>query len=1350
MKPWLWISLICVGSLLVDARRALCQDTRVAPLPPGISAAWDPGQAQRESTPTRERRCINGLWRWQPAREAADRPPEDPWGHFKVPGCWPGITDYMQKDCQTVFAHPDWKDERLASVTAAWYQREITVPREWSGRRIALTVECLNSLATVYVDDKSAGVLRFPGGELDLTPLCRPGATHVLSLHVAALPLKGVMLSYNDTNAAREVQGRVARRGLCGDVYLASTPSGPRLADIKVDTSVRRRVITFDVALEQLAEDTQYSLRARVVPAGSTRRLAGGEDREVAEFRSPAFAARDLREGRIAFTQPWTPDRLWDLHTPQHMYDVTVSLEDAAGKVLDASLRERFGTREFWIDGRDFYLNGTRLFLCAVPFDNAQVGAAWADYAGARESLLRLKSFGINFVYTHNYGCEPGSHLSFDEILTAADDVGMLVALSQPHFSHYDWQADDADETNGYARHAESYARTAQNHPSVVAYSMSHNACGYGEDMNPDMIDGVQDPRKSNYELSNMRRALRAEAIVRRLDPARIVYHHAGGNLGSMHVMNFYPNFVPVQELSDWFGHWATEGVKPAFMCEYGAPFSWDWAMYRGWYKGEREFGSARVPWEFCLAEWNAQFHGDRAFDTTEFEKQNLRWEAGQLRAGKLWQRWDYPHNLNSKLFEERYPVIARYITDNWRSFRTWGVSAITPWEHGQYWTLRDGVDRGRKELRVDWQHLQRPGFSPDYTEQRYERMDLAYDRSDWEPTEAAAALLRNNGPLLGWIAGAPSAFTSKDHLFRPGEMVEKQLVVINNSREPVTCDCDWSLGLSAPTPDRTTPPPPRFRGGGAGGEGASGDWAGSRQVTVAAGAQERVPLEFRLPESLASGAYHLTARFKFSTGETQDDAFTIHVLPPPPTVAPAANVNVALWDPRGETRALLDRVGVRYHPIEADADLSGFDLLVVGKSALTLAGPAPDITRVRDGLRVLLFEQTADVMEQRLGFRVAEYGLRQVFPRVPDHPVLAGLESDHLWDWRGDATLLPPRLTYEMRPRHGPTVNWCDIPVPRLWRCGNRGNVASVLLEKPARGDFLPLVNGGYSLQYTPLLEHRDGQGLILFCQMDVTGRDDTAAAAPAAPAPADPAAETIARRLLQYVSAWKPFPRRTALYAGDPAGKDHLESIAVSAQTYEGGKLSTDQVLVVGPGGGQALARHNEAVADWLKAGGRLLAIGLDEQDARAIPLLQVRMQKAEHISATFEPPGALSLLAGVGPADVHNRDPRVLSLVASGATTAGNGILAQSQDPRVVFCQLAPWQFGGSAQPNLRKTYRRSATLVSRLLANLGVAGPSPLAARIHAPVSSDEPRKRWQDGLYLDQPEEWDDPYRFFRW
>ncbi len=131
------------------------------------------------------------------------------------------------------------------------------------------------------------------------------------------------------------------------------------------------------------------------------------------------------------------------------------------------------------------------MFLSLVPLDNAQVGAALATYAAAKESFLRLKSFGINFVYTHNYGCEPGSHLSFSEILRAADDTGVLVALSQPHFSAYDWKTPDADQTNGYAAHAAFYARVAGNHPSVVAYAMSHNATGYNEDMNPLKMDGL-------------------------------------------------------------------------------------------------------------------------------------------------------------------------------------------------------------------------------------------------------------------------------------------------------------------------------------------------------------------------------------------------------------------------------------------------------------------------------------------------------------------------------------------------------------------------------------------------------------------------------------------------------------------------------------------------------------------------------------------------------------------------------------------------------------------------------------------------------------------------------------------
>jgi hypothetical protein len=575
----------------------------------------------------------------------------------------------------------------------------------------------------------------------------------------------------------------------------------------------------------------------------------------------------------------------------------------------------------------------------------------------------------------------------------------------------------------------------------------------------------------------------------------------------------------------------------------------------------------------------------------------------------------------------------------------------------------------------------------------------------------AAQALLRTNGPLLAYIAGKPARFTSKDHDFLPGETVEKQLIVINNCRETVGCECSWSSSLSPAA-------------------------SGQKTITLPTGQQERTALKFDLPAGLAPGKYELTATVKFTNGEAQKDSFAIHVLPPPAAAMPTARI--ALWDPKGETGKLLASLGVKCQPIDANANLAGYDVLIVGKAALTPDGPGPNLAAVRNGLKVIVFEQDAKTLEQRFGFRVDEYGLRNVFNRMTDHPALAGLDVDNLRDWRGEATLLPPRLAREGN--HAiDSSKWCDIKLPRLWRCGCQGNVASVLIEKPARGDFLPIVDGGYSLQYSPLMEYREGKGLVMFCQMDVSGRTET-----------DPAADRLARNIITYVSEWKPAANRQALYVGDPAGKSHLEKTGVAAHSYDGGKLSADQVLIVGPAAGQKLAANAAAIHEWLKAGGHALAIGLDQSDAKEL-VSAVTMKKAEHIAACFEPFAAASPLAGVGPADVHNRDPKEFSLVSRGAAVVGDGVLATADKGNVVFCQLVPWQCDYSKEKtNVKRTFRRSSFLVTRLLGNMGVESATPILARFSSPVDPSKAEKRWSDGLYLDQPEEWDNPYRAFRW
>src|SRR5205085_9953588 len=98
------------------------------------------------------------------------------------------------------------------------------------------------------------------------------------------------------------------------------------------------------------------------------------------------------------------------------------------------------------------------------------------------------------------------------------------------------------------------------------------------------------------------------------------------------------------------------------------------------------------------------------------------------------------------------------------------------------------------------------------------------------------------------------SHFTSKDHNFLPGETVEKQLIISNNSRETVSCECERTLGLPQPA-------------------------SGSKKLSVRTREHERIPLRFELPATLAAGAYELNAAVRFGNLEMQKDSFSVNIL---------------------------------------------------------------------------------------------------------------------------------------------------------------------------------------------------------------------------------------------------------------------------------------------------------------------------------------------------------------------------------------------------------------------------------------------------------------------------------------
>jgi hypothetical protein len=1280
-------------SLKVDRVRAMAKAD--APLPEGV--AGDPSSldgAWRPSTPTRERVCLNGLWGFRPlaTNDAADRVPApgDCWGWFKVPGIWPSGPTEFAGGAQRVWLAP-WLEERGGDrpFDRAWYKRRVAIPAAWAGRRVILDFTMLQTHVQAFVDGTPCGDLWYPGGGLDLTGRLKPGAAHELALLVTARPLTATRDAFMAPDRILTDKASVKLKGIPGDLFLLAMPATARLEDVHIVTSVRDGTVTFAAETSGLGAGP-FRLRAEVTGCGD---------------RPRAFESGDLApdaSGVLRFAAPWRDAKRWDTHTPQNLYAAALTLLGPDGAVVDTLTPVAFGFREFRASGRDFLLNGTPVHLRALHNTSANGAADKASAAAARELCRRMLSYGFNALIAGNYDFAPGSVGYLDGLLEACDATGMLMAFSLPHMKDFGNKLDDPAVAARYREQAAWLVRRARNHPSVVFYSLNHNATGYYGDQNPLKIDGLYEipetaaTRNAWWE-KNRKQARITDAIVKGLDATRPVYHHRSGHLGDLHTVNCYLNWAPVQERSDWTTHWAAKGVKPLFFVEWGLPHISSWSSYRG----PQFIWRCEAFQSLWAAEFAAQFLGDAAYLDNAAVVKALDHEEALWAAGRPFA-WS---TLNRPLrdLESAYTAIqALYASDNWRAHRTHGVSAMLPWDQGDFWTRV--ADTPAAEAPAPFANLKRPGIVPDRLLAGDQFIRDLGDPAAFVPSPVGRAFLRWNLPDCAYIGGPEDAFTSKDHLFAPGAAVRKSLVVLNDRREPQTVRWSWTLAR----------------------DGRGLDDARGR-VTIPAGGRAFVPVRVALPKRAGDGdTFDLKAEFVFDGGVRQSDTFALRAVAPPTAVAPA--LAVRLYDPPGRTAALFDRLRIPYERLDGSRAPRTDEVVVIGREALTTNG-LPWLARIADGARLLVFEQRAAVLEGLLGFRVTERGSRALFPRFP-HPVTRGLDAGCLRDWTGAATLVPPHL--EGLPEtetHDPHKTWCGFTNTVVWRCGNRGSVASVLIEKPARGDWRALVDGEFDLQYSALIETVDGRGRAVFCQLDVTGRTAD-----------DPVADRIVAGLVDYLAAAPaPAPRPVAV-AGGGACADLLRDLGLAAQPAAAtAPPPAGSLLVAGPG-----AVPPPGLAKAIEEGLDVVCFGLPGAELKAwcpVPLPTVATNTT--FSRIAVPPPELD---GLGNADWawHGR----LSIDAlQDAGVSGNGALrvVRHGRGRVVVWQAPPWIIDEASKPYLRTSKRHAFAMASRLLANLGAGFRTPLGERFAAPVP-----QAWLRSFYLDVPVAGDDPYRYYRW
>jgi hypothetical protein len=405
-------------------------------------------------------------------------------------------------------------------------------------------------------------------------------------------------------------------------------------------------------------------------------------------------------------------------------------------------------------------------------------------------------------------------------------------------------------------------------------------------------------------------------------------------------------------------------------------------------------------------------------------------------------------------------------------------------------------------------------------------------------------------------------------------------------------------------------------------------------------------------------------------------------------------------------------------------------ELVVIGREALDAKG-LPWLAKLPDGLRVLVFEQKAAVLEGLLGFRIAERGARALFPRF-EHPATRGLDTTALRDWSGAATLLPPHL--EGLPEaetHDPRRLWCGFTNSHVWRCGNRGNVASVLIEKPARGDWRALVDGEFDLQYSPLLETVAGSGRAVFCQLDVTGRTK-----------ADPVADRLVVNLLTYLDGAPQIPRRATVCLGGGAAEALLRDAGVVLRQASAASYGPGTLLVAGPG-----AVAPPGLAQAVEQGMDVLCMGLGGGELKAWCPVSVATSTTNACFSRIErlPPE----LNGLCNADWawHGRmqfDALAMAQADRDGSSPALRVIRHGKG-RVAIWQVPPWAIDEKAKPYLRTSKRRANAMASRLLANLGAEFKTPLADRFTSPVD-----QAWLKSWYLDLPVAEDDPYRYYRW
>ena len=1173
---------------------------------------------------------LNGIWEIAPTLKIQSKMPTDSEFYpVPVPSSWMFAADFPIASPR--FKRGSWggactyDGKNLHDFEGAWYRRDFIPPAVRPGQELLLAVDRVTISGTVYLNGEKLGACmeRRPG-LWNITDRVKKSAVNRLVIRVDAA-ITGEEKMFLGAEMTANVKQKATLRGITQDVRLVIRPAGVRVDDLFVKTSTRKQKISFELRVAN-PQKIRGTLSAEFL-------IHPYQKNEVAK----SFPAELNLSGEamqvFRFSFPWAEAHLWEPDDP-FLYQAEVLLE-RDGKRVEHSLPRRFGFREVWIDGREMMLNGRPFRLITLPAANRD-----AFVTAAKNHLLPFlnlyRKAGFNTLMISNeYAWRVGGCAQFyEDLFDEADRTGWLVIL--PLGRVYDINWNSPVQRAEWLRMNRELMERYRNSPSLLFWSMNFNLLGYPWDLNPYAWASDFLPKDSVNDLGRKRReAAESEALIRKIDDSRIIYHHAGGNFGSMITSNFYISWPPLQERADYPEPWSKQGVRPFNAVELGFPTQMDYSRCRD---GSWMTMGGAEPME---AEYCAPYLGREAYRLQEDRYLKI---IDSNATDKFVSNCDFynsyqPYWWNYNLYEHapvslvQSSISPAYI----RIWRAYGVNGFCPWVDE-----RDLCGVGFEY----WKHGVKSDFHyDDWSAPGAKPLGNYRSPSQHELCATGRAYERAFRPVLVWAGGSRAeGFSSRTHAFYAGEKVEKQLVVVNDSRRDLKLAVEWKLGSGS----------------------------GSIPVAVAAGRRAFVPFSLVMPQVEKRTELVLKLRVAgVDPAQLDVQDFPLQVFPKRQGRAEA--VPVVLFDPAGETAKAFRKLGIPFSMGEAGKVAGAKGTIVIGRGSLarlSYAALKAILARVRAG-------GTLVVMAQRdlspFGLRVQARGVRQMFP-VGSPALLAGLKLVDFTDWRGGYSFL------EADPKYSDSSAGEYPEEP--FRRGNRGSIASLMLEKPHTGGFRHLLEGEFDLDYAFLSEVVEGRGHILFCQLDLAGR-----------AGADP----VATELLYRLAEWKPVPVRAA------------EPVRVIGAQAE--KLAARLHLKTAPRGGMILAEASavdqNTLAELVKQaerGGTVFLLG-PLPDSLKLGAVTLRTKPVEAYRA--EPLPELENRAGTGWSDLFVKVRLTEPLIpeSAGVTLLSKpGILAEVPCGKGKFVLIAvnPERFRNSKLSPERTT--RAAVRLGRAAAQL----------------------------------------------